>query len=193
MPQLVTKYLDGDIGEGYGAIDPMPMPASTLINDTTSITINIQPNKKYLIRMVSVAAYFSHRVSFEDHEMTIVAVDGQPVKPTTVGAISIASGQRYDVVITGMSKPIRNYAITSVMEGTTLQAKGILKYCNCLSNPFPLNGVTETPIDDTMLENALGIELFDPVTRSINLPVSYRRVMDRRYAVLSETLSQFSC
>jgi len=192
MPQLITEYFDGDIGEGDDPFNPMPMPSSTLINDTTSITINIQPNKKYLIRMVSVAAYFSHRVSFEGHDMTIVAVDGQLVKPTTAGAISIASGQRYDVLITGMPKSIRNYAITSVMEGTTLQAKGILKYCDCSSNQFPLNGITKTPIDDTMLENAHGLELLNPVTRSITLPVCYTRETDRRYVALSGTLSQFS-
>ena len=193
MPQLINEYLDGNTGVGSSVDDQMPMPASTLINDTTSITINIQPNKKYLIRIVNVATYFSHKVSFEDHEMTIVAVDGQPVNPTKAGAISIASGQRYDVLITGMSKPIRNYAITSVMEGTTLQANGILKYCECPSSPFPLNGITETPIDDTTLENALGMELLNPVTRSITLPVSYTREMDRRYAALSGSLSQFSC
>jgi iron transport multicopper oxidase len=187
MPQLITEYLDGDITDGQ-----MPTPASSLINDTTSITINIQPNKKYLIRIVSVAAYFSHKVSFEDHEMTIVAVDGQPVKPTTAGAINIASGQRYDVLITGMPNPIRNYAIASEMESTLLQANGILKYCDCFSNPLPLNGITEIPIDDTTLENGLGMELLDPVTRSITLPVSYTRENNRRYATLSESLSHIS-
>ncbi len=185
MPQLITEYLDGDTWGGDTVDEQMPTAASTLINDTTSITINIEPNKTYLIRMVSVSAYFAHTISFEEHEMTIVAVDGQPVKATTASAISIASGQRYDVLITGVSKPSRNYAITSVMEGTTLQANGILSYCKCFSNPLPLTAVVETPIDDTMLENALGKELLNPVTRSITLPVSYTHAQHRRYVTFS--------
>lgn len=193
MPKLITEYLDGDTWGTDDVDDQMPMAASTLINDTTSITINIQPNKKYLIRMVSVAAYFAHTISFEDHEMTIVAVDGQPVKATTASAIRIASGQRYDVLITGMSKPTRNYAITSIMEGTELQAKGLLSYCkSCFSIPLPLRAVTQAPIDDTMLENALGMKLLSPVTRSITLPVNYTLVNHRRYVTLSGSLSKFS-
>lgn len=194
MPKLITEYLDGDTSGIDSVDDQMPMASSTLINDTTSITINIQPNKKYLIRMVSVAAYFAHTISFEDHEMTIVAVDGQPVKAITASAIRIASGQRYDVLITGISTPTRNYAITSVMEGTTLQANGILSYCkSCFSNPLPLNAVTQTPIDDTILENAFGMKLLSPVTHSITLPVSYTRVKDRRYVeFFSGSLSKFS-
>ena len=192
MPQLITEYLDGDTWGGDMVDNQMPMADSTLINDTTSITINIHPKRKYLIRILSVAALFAHTVSFEDHEMTIVAVDGQPVNATTASAISIAIGQRYDVLITGMSNPTRNYAITSVMEGSTLQANGILSYSNSFSNPAPLNGVIETPIDDTTLENALGIELLGPVTRNITLPVSYTGIMDRRYVTLSGSRSQFS-
>jgi len=188
MPKLITEYLDGDNWGRDSANNQMPIAASTLINDTTSITINIQPNKKYLIRMVNVAAFFAHKISFEDHEMTIVAVDGQPVKATTATVISIASGQRYDVLITSKSKPTRNYAITSVMEGTSLQANGILSYCKCFSNPLPLKAVVETPIDDAMLQNALGMELLNPVRRSITLPVSYKSVNGRRYVTLSGSL-----
>lgn len=180
MPQLIAEYLDGDTWDGNNFMDQMPMATSSLINDTTSITIDIEPNKKYLIRMVSVAALFSHTVSFEDHEMTIVAVDGEPVNATSASAVTIAAGQRYDVLITGMSNPTRNYAITSVMTDTTLQANGILSYGKNFSNPAPLNGISESPIDDITLENAIGQELLNSVTQNIALPVSYTGAYSRR-------------
>lgn len=180
MPRLIAEYLNGDTWGGNNFMNQMPMAVSSLINDTTSITINIEPNKKYLIRMVSVAALFAHTISFEHHEMTIVAVDGEPVNATTASAITIAAAQRYDVLITGMSNPTRNYAITSVMTDTNLQANGILSYGKNLRNPAPLNGTSETPIDDITIENAIDQQLLTPVTHDIALPVSYTGAYERR-------------
>jgi iron transport multicopper oxidase len=67
MPYLLHDYLTGSNFGGHTFGNQMPFAVSSLINDTQSMTINIQPNKKYLIRMVSMSALFNHVVSFEDH------------------------------------------------------------------------------------------------------------------------------
>lgn len=180
MPQLIAEFLDGDKWNESNFRGQMPLPLSSLINDTTSITVEIVPNKRYLFRIASVAALFAHTISFEDHEMTIVAVDGEQVNATTSCAITIAAGQRYDVLITGMANPTRNYAITSVMVDAGLQANGILSYGKNFSNPAPLDGISDAPIDDITLENAYGQELLSPATRNITLPVSYTGTHSRR-------------
>jgi iron transport multicopper oxidase len=113
MPDLLHQYFGeaSDFG-GKTVMNQMPMAVSTLINDTTSITLDMEPGKTYLVRMVSVAALFPHKVSFEDHgelslfpgyntqakirlDMTIVAIDGIPTNATTAKAVTIAAGQRY--------------------------------------------------------------------------------------------------
>jgi hypothetical protein len=68
MPDLMHQYFGeaSDFG-GKTVMNQMPMAVSSLINDTTSITLDIEPGKTYLVRMVSVAALFPHKISFEDH------------------------------------------------------------------------------------------------------------------------------
>jgi hypothetical protein len=64
MPYLLHDFLDGSTFGGHTFKGQMPMPVSSLINDTQSITLNIEPKKIYLLRMVSVAALFPHTVYF---------------------------------------------------------------------------------------------------------------------------------
>lgn len=67
MPDMLHQYF-GEVSDFDGkTFMNMPTAPSSLINDTTSITLDMEPNKIYLIRMVSVAALFAHKVSFEDH------------------------------------------------------------------------------------------------------------------------------
>lgn len=68
MPDLLHQYF-GEASKfgGKTVMNEMPMAASSLINDTTSITLDLEPGKTYLIRMVSVSALHAHKVSFEDH------------------------------------------------------------------------------------------------------------------------------
>jgi hypothetical protein len=64
MPDILTQFF------GNGSTSPgtqFPAAAASLINDTTSITLDVESGKTYLVRMVSVAALFPHVVSFEGH------------------------------------------------------------------------------------------------------------------------------
>jgi len=111
MPELIHEYLGEGSDFGGNSVSGMPIAPSSLLNDTTSITLNLESGKTYLVRMVSVAALFPHIVSFEDHsehptllpplfaskrfaDMTIVAVDSVPCDPTVAQAVTIAAGQR---------------------------------------------------------------------------------------------------
>lgn len=116
MPFLLHAFFDGEELDRHTFKGQMPMPISSLINDTQFITLDIEPNKTYLIRMISISALFPHKISFgkrvgiarlevcgpsaeycvaEDHEMTVVAIDGFPTKPKRTNAVTIAAGQRY--------------------------------------------------------------------------------------------------
>jgi iron transport multicopper oxidase len=62
MPELIHEYMDGGNFDGQTFRGQFPSPASSLINDTTSITLDVEPSKKYLLRIVNVAALFAHTV-----------------------------------------------------------------------------------------------------------------------------------
>jgi hypothetical protein len=63
MPQIIHEYLDGDDFGGNNS-KGMPLEASSLINDTQYISMDIEPNKKYLLRIASVCAHLPQLISF---------------------------------------------------------------------------------------------------------------------------------
>jgi FtsP/CotA-like multicopper oxidase with cupredoxin domain len=112
--------------------------------------------------------------------MTIVTIDGTRTEPTTASAITVAAGQRYEVIITGKSNPQRNYAITSVMPDVGLQTDSILSYGSSLADPAQIDGGSLNPIDDFTIKPASGMQLLTGVDNDIELPVSYTGNSGRR-------------
>jgi iron transport multicopper oxidase len=120
------------------------------------------------------------RAILEDHEMTVVAVDGVATKPAAAQAITLAAGQRYDVIITGKTNATRNYEITSQMFGTNLSRTGVLNYGFNDTEPTANSTTAPAAIDDITLSAASGQTLFGSVARNITLPVSYTGTAGRR-------------
>lgn len=77
---LINYYLGAANNAAGGA---EPIPKSNLINDKKTDTFDLQPGKKYLFRVIAFNALAAHFLEFEDHEMTITAVDGVPGKTAT--------------------------------------------------------------------------------------------------------------
>lgn len=60
---------------------------------------SFQPAKSYRLRFVNTAIDTHYRVALDGHAMTVIAADFVPIHPYTTAVLSIAIGQRYDVVI----------------------------------------------------------------------------------------------
>ena len=73
MPGLIHFYLSQQNTDDNGGSEPIPV--SSLINDKLTETFDIQPNKKYLIRIISMSAFAAHYVKFDGHNMCVVAID----------------------------------------------------------------------------------------------------------------------
>ncbi|KAE9177677.1 hypothetical protein PF005_g24394 [Phytophthora fragariae] len=68
--------------------------------DQPLTTYNFQAGKKYLLRLINVAAMAPFDFSIDDHEFQVIAADGEPVEPTKpINSIFINAGQRYDIVV----------------------------------------------------------------------------------------------
>jgi hypothetical protein len=63
MPQIIHDYFDGDDFQGRN-IKGMPLETSSLINDTQYLSLDIQPNKKYHLRIAAICAHLPHTLSF---------------------------------------------------------------------------------------------------------------------------------
>lgn len=101
MPSLLEEYLSPNNRKG-----DIPVPDSFLFNDTsTPPSMIFEPAKRYLLRLVNMAALTCGHFHIENHNLTVVAVDGIPVVPKNATTILLCAGQRYDVIVVGQAVP----------------------------------------------------------------------------------------
>jgi iron transport multicopper oxidase len=62
-----------------------------------------------------MGSFAAQYVQFDQHEMTVVEVDGVYVKPYKVDQLFMVSGQRYAVIVKAKSNSNKNYAIVASM------------------------------------------------------------------------------
>jgi FtsP/CotA-like multicopper oxidase with cupredoxin domain len=101
-----------------------PTPDNFLVNGThisgagvgKYAKMTVVKNKKYRIRIIntSVDNYFS--VSLDGHPFTVITSDFVPIKPYVTDQITVAIGQRYDVIISA-NQTVGNFWFR-VMPGT---------------------------------------------------------------------------
>ncbi|KAK9464207.1 multicopper oxidase-domain-containing protein [Lipomyces oligophaga] len=86
-----------------------PIPDYGLQNDTINLKWSVKPNTTYLVRLVNIGALVSQYIWFEDHNITVVEVDGVYVEPYETSMIYITVAQRYTVLLTTLSDTSKNY------------------------------------------------------------------------------------
>ena len=61
---------------------------------------NVSQGSRYRFRLIGAQALYAFRFSIEDHKMTVVATDGNPIVPIEdVDYVIVNTGERYDVVV----------------------------------------------------------------------------------------------
>lgn len=75
-------------------------PTYLLINGIRDFVLTVDPDKRYLLRLIGATTLSTVVFSIDQHPMTIVEVDGTLIKPKeNVTSVEISSGQRYAVII----------------------------------------------------------------------------------------------
>ena len=97
-----------------------PIPNSALLNDTQNLTIAVEPGTTYLFRMINLGAFAGQYVWFEDHNITIVEVDGVYTQPAETSMIYIAAAQRYSFLLTTKNDTSANFAFVASMDTVSL-------------------------------------------------------------------------
>lgn len=108
VPQLLHDFLTSTSSDNV-----TPPPDSNLLNDSQNTKLQVKPGKTYFVRIISMAAYAFNVIQFDQHNMTIVEVDGVYVNPQTASQIYLAPAQRYGVLITTKETATENFAFIS--------------------------------------------------------------------------------
>ncbi|KAF9445549.1 multicopper oxidase [Macrolepiota fuliginosa MF-IS2] len=104
------------------SISGIPVADSTLINGkgrfpggpkTDLAAVNVQQGKRYRLRVISISCGPSFTFSIDDHNLRVIEVEGNAVRPITVNSVNILAGQRYSIVLDAC-QPIGNYWIRAM-------------------------------------------------------------------------------
>lgn len=105
-----------------------PVPDAALMNDTSSVKINVQPNKSYMLRLVNMGGFAAHRFWVEGHTMRIVEVDGVWTEPQEASMIYMAVAQRYSVLITTKNDTGANFPMVTSMDEVRCSIACLVNY-----------------------------------------------------------------
>lgn len=135
-----------------------------------------------MVRIINVSNFAAFFVKFDQHEMTIVEVDGVYTVAQKTDLIYLSDGQRMSVLITAKPDASKNYAFVGAMDPSmfdsvpstlNLNATGYLVYNT--AKPLPLEAPTfasyDGAFDDFGLVPYDKLPLFKHVTRQIVLTV----------------------
>ncbi|GMM36749.1 ferroxidase [Saccharomycopsis crataegensis] len=105
----------------YNPTGAEPVPQNALFNDSRNVTWEVKPNTTYFLRIASVSGFVSQYLYIEDHEMTVVEVDGVYVEPTTTKSLYLTAAQRYGVLIkTKEVNPNKNFCFMQALDESML-------------------------------------------------------------------------
>ncbi|WP_116040328.1 multicopper oxidase family protein [Amycolatopsis palatopharyngis] len=91
---------------------------------TAPQTFHAKPGQRARIRLINAGGASVFRVALGGHRLTVTHTDGFPVEPVTVDTLQIASGERYDLVVTLADGA---FPFVAVAEGKGAQALGIVR------------------------------------------------------------------
>lgn len=86
------------------------------MNDGQNTKIPVKPNKTYFVRFINLAGFAQLYFAFDQHDMTIIEIDGIYTKPTKASQLYIATAQRYGVLLKTKSTAAKNYAALGMMD-----------------------------------------------------------------------------
>jgi len=75
---------------------------------------NVTKDNRYRFRLIGTQGLYAFRFSIEGHKLTVIATDGNPIKPIeNVDYVIVNTGERYDVVVNANPTESKNFWIWS--------------------------------------------------------------------------------
>ncbi|EFP86676.2 uncharacterized protein PGTG_13058 [Puccinia graminis f. sp. tritici CRL 75-36-700-3] len=119
--QLISTFLSRS-----NPLGAEPIPDSALVyvvqNNTyrehfnENATIPFSPGKTYRLRILNAGALGMFYFKIDGHQMSVIEVDGTDVEPLPTDMLSLATAQRYSVLVTAKNETKQNFLIHANFE-----------------------------------------------------------------------------
>jgi iron transport multicopper oxidase len=111
MPGLIAKFMARTNPTGAE-----PVPNAALFNETQDLKFKVEPGRTYLFRMVNMGAFAGQYIWFENHNISIVEVDGVYTEPAEAEMVYLTAAQRISFLLTTKNETDTNYAFMGSMD-----------------------------------------------------------------------------
>lgn len=108
--------------------------------------LDTSPGDRVRLRVMNIAADTGFRFAVAGHRLTVTHSDGMPVEPTTVDALRLGMGERYDVLVDA-AQPGGAWQIGVQPEGRGGWGRALLRYAGSDASRAP--AVAERPAELT--------------------------------------------
>jgi FtsP/CotA-like multicopper oxidase with cupredoxin domain len=95
-----TTFADNTLIQGKMQYDCSRVTDGTPCSNVELAKFQFEPGKTHRLRFISPSSFSVMLVSIDDHDMTVIANDFVPVVPYTTTMLTLAPGQRTDVLVT---------------------------------------------------------------------------------------------
>lgn len=113
--ELLPKFLNV-----FNPTGAEPIPQNILMNETLNNTWHVKPSTTYMMRIVNIGGFVTQYFWLEDHNMTVIEVDGIYTEPYETDLLYITVAQRYTVLITTKDDTSKNYAMMAALDNNML-------------------------------------------------------------------------
>ncbi|OMH82176.1 Iron transport multicopper oxidase fio1 [Zancudomyces culisetae] len=93
-----------------------PTPESGILNDGRGGEFRVTPGETYRIRLINTSTMAVWHVSVDEHDMTLIEVDGVHIQPKKLNSIELSPAQRASFLITAKDTADMNYYIHAQMD-----------------------------------------------------------------------------
>lgn len=104
----------------YNPTGAEPIPQNLIINNTRNLTWRVFPDMTYLVRIVNSGGFVSQYFWIEDHDITVVEVDGIYVEQNVTKMIYLTVAQRASILVRTKSSITKNFAIMQMIDVSML-------------------------------------------------------------------------
>lgn len=118
MATLIPRFINRRNPKGAE-----PVPNAALLNDTQGLQVPIQAGKTYLFHVVNMGAFAGQYIWFEEHNITIIEVDGIYTEPANAERIYLAAAQRCSFLLTAKNDTSSNFPFVSSMDTVSFCCK----------------------------------------------------------------------
>lgn len=94
-PRTPSKLMNGK----YGTVNCVPDPSKCVPGEASPFTQVFEKGKRYLWRIINMSAVAHYTFWIDGHNFTVISTDFVPITPFETHNITVAIGQRYDIIV----------------------------------------------------------------------------------------------